>query len=1058
MRSTQFLFLSLSILTLALQGCTPKNIEKTQESFWQGVERIFSIRPQNQTHVVAIVRLKSPAILADLSVPARGELSEEVKAEIKSRAEILDQEQKAFLEEVKSITADHQVLASYRFLLNGMAVRIPMDAFEKIKGLGNVLSTDASTSIERPRPVSLTKDTMAAAIDLTETSVKFIQALEAHAAGIRGQGLRVGVIDTGVDFTHSMLGGEGTVEAYKAVNPNEAHPSFPNAKVVGGYDFVGLEYNAASPDFSKRVPKPDVNPIDESGHGTHVAGTVAGKGDGVQSYDGVAPDALIYALKVFGKDGSTSDEVVLASLEYSIDPNGDLDISDRLDVVNMSLGSSYGSPHILYNEAITNLTRGGVVVVASAGNSGNNDYITGAPATSDDAISVAASVDNMAHNWKFRAVEFIFDSEVVTSEAIEASISKPIADAGDVSGELVFVGLAAEDFSPEVAEKVKGKIALIDRGVVEFQKKLKRAAEAGAIGAVVANNVDGEPMVMGGEGKVEIPAIMIKKSLGDRIKAFGRPVMMKFQTPLKIDKPELIDTLTGFSSKGPRSIDGFIKPDISSPGASIVSADVGKGTEAVKMSGTSMAGPHVAGVMALLRQQFPQLSVKELQSVLMGSAKSIGDAEGKNYLISRQGAGRVQIMNALKSEIVSSPVSLSLGELQIERKKSLLKQITYKNISSAPKKVTVEFRGHPAMTFDGLTSLELQPQEEQTLELVVHIDGTQLKESFSEVDGLLVLTTEGKEVHRVPVLAVVSRVSQGVVESVTVASSEVAPQGALVEVMLKNSSTVASEALLFNLISEDGRKEDLFHDIYRNRQCDLQASGYRIVERKDSAGKKTRFLQVAVKIFEPATSWHTCEVNVQIDSNGDGIADQEIAGAPQERVPPLSSTNFGSILLNANKAREVRKKFEEEFMKGGFEEPPKENYEEALEDLQKFVGYTQSTVAIVEADLAKLNLRPTGEMAVKISTTHVDSGAIELFDFLGLQNQQWQGLTVAEQGPGFVGMPEVVKIPAGEMRKVRMTRGFGSERLMVLFPQNEVIRGPLLTDKQMALPAVKYQK
>jgi subtilisin family serine protease len=125
--------------------------------------------------------------------------------------------------------------------------------------------------------------------------------------------------------------------------------------------------------------------LDEATHGTHVAGTVAGLGDGVNTYDGVAPDAALYAIKVFGAKGGTSDEVVIAALEYAADPTGDLSFQQQLDVVNLSLGSNYGNPHIMYNHAIKNLVRGGTVVVASGGNSGDSSYIVGAPGISDDA-------------------------------------------------------------------------------------------------------------------------------------------------------------------------------------------------------------------------------------------------------------------------------------------------------------------------------------------------------------------------------------------------------------------------------------------------------------------------------------------------------------------------------------------------------------------------------------------------------------------------------------------------------------------------------------------------
>ena len=139
-----------------------------------------------------------------------------------------------------------------------------------------------------------------------------------------------------------MFGGAATVAAYEAVDADLSSASFPNAKVVGGYDFVGSAFDSGSSRWQERLPTPDLNPIDESGHGTHVAGTVAGIGDDLETYDGVAPEAKLHALKVFGRNSSTNDAVVIAALEYAADPNGDMDTSDRLDVVICPWGG-YGT-------------------------------------------------------------------------------------------------------------------------------------------------------------------------------------------------------------------------------------------------------------------------------------------------------------------------------------------------------------------------------------------------------------------------------------------------------------------------------------------------------------------------------------------------------------------------------------------------------------------------------------------------------------------------------------------------------------------------------------------
>jgi subtilisin family serine protease len=170
--------------------------------------------------------------------------------------------------------------------------------------------------------------------------------------GATGSGIRIGVVDSGIDYTHADFGGPGTPAAYAGNNRTIIEPgTFPTAKVFGGIDLAGDAYDAANADPTRRIPHPDPDPLDCNGHGTHVAGTAAGFGvaaDGttyhgpyVSGVDfsafrvgpGVAPEAQLYALKVFGCSGSTA--LLTLAVERAIDPNGDGDPSDHLDVLNI---------------------------------------------------------------------------------------------------------------------------------------------------------------------------------------------------------------------------------------------------------------------------------------------------------------------------------------------------------------------------------------------------------------------------------------------------------------------------------------------------------------------------------------------------------------------------------------------------------------------------------------------------------------------------------------------------------------------------------------------------
>ncbi|MDQ7992330.1 MAG: S8 family serine peptidase, partial [Propionicimonas sp.] len=226
-----------------------------------------------------------------------------------------------------------------------------------------------------------------------------------ESTGYTGENVKVAIIDTGIDYTHANFGGPGTAAAYQAAHAAEASPADPALfgpaapRIKGGWDFVGDSYDA-DPDSStyQPVPHPDPNPLDCDGHGSHVAGTTGGNGvlsDGTTyagPYDastptqdwrigpGVAPEVDLYALRVFGCQGST--DITTEAIDWAV--------ANDMDVINMSLGSSFGRADDPSAVAATNAVGAGVVVVASAGNSGGNPYITGSPGTGDGVIAVSA--------------------------------------------------------------------------------------------------------------------------------------------------------------------------------------------------------------------------------------------------------------------------------------------------------------------------------------------------------------------------------------------------------------------------------------------------------------------------------------------------------------------------------------------------------------------------------------------------------------------------------------------------------------------------------------------
>ena len=254
------------------------------------------------------------------------------------------------------------------------------------------------------------------------SSVPLIGALQAWGAyGKTGAGMRIAVIDTGVDYVHRNFGGSGSSADYLVALSAAANPPsptsdnpgafslpgiYPSAKVVGGWDFAGDNYTGSG---GGAVPIPDPNPMDCNGHGSHVSGTATGTGvnaDGTSfagPYNaalntaammigpGVAPQASLYGLRVFGCAGSTA--LTVAAINWATDPNRDGDPSDHVDVINMSLGSAYGTPDDPSAAASNNASNLGVLVVTSAGNSGDSYYVSGSPGSAVRAIATASSQD-----------------------------------------------------------------------------------------------------------------------------------------------------------------------------------------------------------------------------------------------------------------------------------------------------------------------------------------------------------------------------------------------------------------------------------------------------------------------------------------------------------------------------------------------------------------------------------------------------------------------------------------------------------------------------------------
>ncbi|MBL7543484.1 MAG: S8 family serine peptidase [Bdellovibrionaceae bacterium] len=1037
----------LIILGLVMSvACQKKDDKAAKGIYAEDPAKIFSNRPASYGKFVALVRLQNPSLYEGLKTD---QLKKTIDQDL---LKAITAEQDAFIKALKAFNSDIVVLMRYKYIVNGLAIIVSAEQYSQITGMSSKAAIEAAQSFARPMLAETDADVKG--VNLTQNnSALFIGTKYAQDKNIKGQGIRVGVIDTGIDYTHAMLGGHGDEAEYKAIDPNKSSSLFPNQKVVGGYDFVGTDYGSGS--VESRIPKPDSNPLDEQGHGTHVAGTVAGIGDGVYSYDGIAPEAQLYALKVFGAQGGTSDEVVIAALEYSADPNGDGNIDDRLDVVNLSLGSSYGSPRTMYNLAIRNLTLGGTVVVAAAGNAGDTGYIVGAPSITDEALSVAASVDGMEHNWKFKMIEFHQGDDLTPAEFVEGAISKKISEISESRDKLVYIGIADKDLTDAQAAVLKGHAALIDRGGgISFFDKMRRAEAAGAVAVVMVNHEDGPAFIMGGQdedSKIGIPAVMIAKNVGDKIRKDMMKdvdVYVQLKSTRLLEKPELIDTMADFSSRGPRGEDSLIKPEITAPGEQIISAQMGKGKATIPMSGTSMSGPHMTGVMALMKQFYPELSVSQLKSVVMGTSISLHDEKKQEYSVSRMGAGRVQVDKALSALVATSPASLSLGEVRVEAKKTMYKEINVTNVRPEAATFDVRFKGHPAISINQ-GSVRLPPKGVGVLGLKIAVDSAQVKKGVEEIDGFVQFLQGGQEVFRLPVLAVVRKISQLSAQSLKVYSTSVADSdGAMAELEVKNESSQVGEIVPMNLIAVDDRKYATPSDeeVY-SKSCDIQAVGYKIV-----AGK----IYFGFKMYQPVTTWHACELSVLFDADGDGNADQELAGAAMNRLQGLpASGQFASLLLDANIARSIRTQYELSAMLG---KPIELNYLKSVEDALPMLSLNHSTIAVLVADIGKIRTqKATGKVAFKIASSSREQYNVESDDFLDTDEKEWRVLDLTPMGQSYIFTDLAVSVPAKSQKTLNFTKGQGKQGLMLLMPQNRSLGNSATTDEQLDIMKPSFQ-
>jgi minor extracellular serine protease Vpr len=804
--------------------------------------------------VQVFVRLAEPAV-AELnaeSLSANGSFAS--PAAQRAQAQRVSQEQARFRTTLDGLGAE--ILSSQRVGANGFRVKVRPSEVATLRSMPGVRSVG--------RVELHTVDNI--------DSVPWVGAPAVWSKIGRGEHIRIGIIDTGIDYTHADFGGSGNVADYTANNKNVIEPgTFPTAKVKGGFDFAGPTYDANDPDS---VPAPDADPLDGNGHGSHVAGTAAGIGVPGSVGQGVAPGADLYALKVFS-DGGGSTDVTSQAIEWAMDPNGDGDMSDHLDVINMSLGSPFGEPADPSAISTNNAAAVGIIVATSAGNEGDFPYITGAPGVASSAISTAANTPG--GRLSSRVTVNSPASVAGVKPSIEGAGPVTLAQTGPITG-LVVPAEPRQGCLPLTnAAALAGNIALFVRGAPPglppgqtcgFLAKYTQAQQAGARAIIVYNNVATAPIVMGGlDATIKIPGVMIRQADGIAIAAASNVNATIDVAPDPTDD----DQIATFSSRGPGHGGSTFKPDLSAPGVAIVSAGVGTGTGSRTLQGTSMASPHTAGAAALLRQAHPKLDQSAIKALLQNSTVD-SNVSGDTDLM-RQGIGALRVDRAVNLTSYAAPAGVSFGRLNPLTPTHEKERVTVTDLSG--KKRSYQVTHVPHTSFPGVSvscpkSVSVNGKGKAKFDISLKFDPRDAWDegifddafvSQTEVDGWCILS-DGNDTLRVGYVAVVDPASSVVV----------LPDHGFSSVKVRNFGPSLGWAEGFTLAKLGGEEQNRTYG-------SIAATGFRRADPNSPLYGGLNVLEFGFAMERSFEHLSNLEFRLDIDVDADGQADFAMIGA-----------------------------------------------------------------------------------------------------------------------------------------------------------------------------------
>lgn len=538
---------------------------------------------------------------------------------------------------------------AYDTVLNGFAATVQAGDLDKL------LTIDGITLVEPDMIVHALEQTTGMPNEL-EKNIEYSPAMDSSISflgiealwneGYEGQGIKVAVLDTGIDKDHPEFA--GIYKGGKNFIPNSSTYARQRADDDAS-ETSPLDRPANAPEFNANG-----NSFYTS-HGTHVAGTIAAIGNNPYGVKGIAPKVDLYAYRVLGAYGSGATSGIIAAIEEAV--------LQEMDVINLSLGGGPNSETDGASFAINNAMMADVISVIATGNSGPNRGTMGTPATARLGIAVGNTTNPEAHHKSTVSIQAGGYELNKTMNLMATTFSN--APENQLTGTYEIVAIPGvgkpSDFE---GIDVNGKVALIARGEIAFVDKIAAAKENGAVATLIHNfaggtNAPGASGTFLGDAFEFIPTYDISQTDGEAIRAAlatttGSISFSNFDITMTTG-----DEVNSSSSRGPSTPNFDIKPDVSAPGTNIMStipmykADFPNAVydEAyTRKTGTSMATPHIAGIAALVKQANPNWSAFDVKVALSNTAKKLDTTK---FDVFSQGAGRVQAYAAAHPEILA---------------------------------------------------------------------------------------------------------------------------------------------------------------------------------------------------------------------------------------------------------------------------------------------------------------------------------------------------------------------------------------------------------------------